>query len=238
MPIENPHGINIDMDQFTTNVVKQTDNTVTGDGIFDILMTTATKHIEAQFDGGRIRGEDFATTYMQVYQATLGAALQIWLQKPITELQRESEAAKRDLYYRQIQGFDEDFKQKILKIELDAWAVGFSVSRDAFEAAGIPGPMQKQTIDDMYNNYIGGNFETYNYGRSPESVNRGVEMDLEEVIKNTKTVLSKLTAVNANVADSAKTTAQKAYNTTVTTNVEQQVANDVANIPEPTVPTP
>ena len=170
--IENPHGINIDMSQFTTNVEKLPDYTVTGTGIFDILMNTATKHVEAQFDGGRIRGEDFATVYMQIYQASLGAAVQIWLQKPIAELQKESEEAKKELYYRQIEGFDEDYKQKILKICMDAWAVGFSVARDSFQASGIPGPMQKGTIDDLYNNFIITDVDKYTYGRHHSVLNR------------------------------------------------------------------
>ena len=37
---------------------------------------------------------------------------------------------------------------------MDAWAVGFSVAKDSFEATGIPAPMQKTTIDNLYNNFI------------------------------------------------------------------------------------
>ena len=37
---------------------------------------------------------------------------------------------------------------------MDSWAVGFSVARDSFEANGIPAPMQKTTIDSLYNQYV------------------------------------------------------------------------------------
>lgn len=164
--IENPHGISITMSQFTDNVVTDTEeHTVSGDGIFDILMNTATKHLIAQYEGNRVRAEDYAVAYVQIYQATLAAAAQIWLQKPISVAQEESEIAKKHLYYRQIEGLDEDYKQKLLKIGLDSWAVGFSVSRDSFLAAGIPAPMQKATIDDLYNMYVYKDLDNYEYGR-------------------------------------------------------------------------
>ena len=150
--------ITIDVEEFTDNVTTENiageggfkeDLIVKGDGIFDVLMNTATSHLKAQFDSNRLRDEDYATAYIQIYQATLQAALQIWLQKGIADRQLEllaaqrellatqgellaaqvtSEESKRDLYRRQIEGFDEDYKQKILKICMDSWAVGFSVA--------------------------------------------------------------------------------------------------------------
>ena len=62
----------IDITEFTRNVTTDTVNhTVAGDGIFDVLMVTATKHLLAQFDGNRIRNEDYATAYVAIYQSTL-----------------------------------------------------------------------------------------------------------------------------------------------------------------------
>ena len=196
--------------EFTANVKKVEDDNgaITGTGIFDVLMNTATKHLQVQFDSGKISGELYANAYIQVYQATLQTALQAWLQKGVAEAdialklaeiplkgkdltlkeeqinlakaelslkgkqletmtaqlallskQGDSEEAKRDLYRRQIEGFDEDYKQKILKIMMDSWAVGFSVSKDSFQASGIPATMQKTTIDDLYNSYIRTDFD-------------------------------------------------------------------------------
>ena len=151
----------INIKEFTDEVTVSPNDEVSGIGIFDVLMDTATKHITAQFGAGRIKGEDYATAYIQIYQATLGAAMQAWLQKGVAKKQLElleaqvkSEESKKDLYKRQIQGLDEDYKQKILKICIDAWAVGFSVAKDSFQATGIPAPMQKTTIDTLYNNFI------------------------------------------------------------------------------------
>ena len=203
--------------EFTANVKKVEDDNgaITGTGIFDVLMNTATKHLQVQFDSGKINGELYANAYIQVYQVTLQTAKDIWLQKSTSEAQLallnkqadllsaqiitegtqrnhlskqidllseqitlegikgnhlnkqtdlldkqiNSEDAKTDLYRRQIEGFDEDYKQKILKIMMDSWAVGFSVSKDSFQASGIPATMQKTTIDDLYNSYIRTDFD-------------------------------------------------------------------------------
>lgn len=169
----------IDITEFTKNVAReQVEHTVSGEGIFDVLMNTATQHLLAQFEGGRIRNENYADAYVQLYQATLQAAVQIWLQKGVAEKQlellnkqMESEDAKKDLYRRQIEGFDEDYKQKILKIMMDSWAVGFSVAKDSFQASGIPAPMQKVTIDDLYNDYIKEDFDNYIYKRTTRTLN-------------------------------------------------------------------
>ena len=203
--------------EFTDNVKKVEDDNgaITGTGIFDVLMNTATKHLQVQFDSGKINGELYANAYIQVYQVTLQTAKDIWLQKSTSDAQLallgkqadllseqitsegtkrnhlskqidllneqitlegikgnnlnkqtdlldkqiNSEDAKRDLYRRQIEGFDEDYKQKILKIMMDSWAVGFSVSKDSFQASGIPATMQKTTIDDLYNSHIRTDFD-------------------------------------------------------------------------------
>ena len=165
--------------EFTANVKKVEDDNgaITGTGIFDVLMNTATKHLQVQFDSGKISGELYASAYIQVYQVTLQTAKDIWLQKGISEAQLallskqiNSEDAKRDLYRRQIEGFDEDYKQKILKIMMDSWAVGFSVSKDSFQASGIPATMQKTTIDDLYNSYIRTDFDNYTYVRTDKTI--------------------------------------------------------------------
>ena len=163
----------LDIKEFTDNVkINEDTNTVTGTGIFDVLMDTATKHLKAQYNANGIRQEDYANAYIDLYKITIQAALDAWLkgkiynaQFALIEKQTESETAKKDLYKRQIEGFDEEYKYKILKVLMDAWAVGFSVAKDSFEATGIPAPMQKTTIDDLYNKFIVKDLDDYKYGR-------------------------------------------------------------------------
>lgn len=232
-----------DIKNFTDNVnIEDLDYSVTGDGIFDTLMETGTKHLKAQFEANRIREEDYANAYIELYKYTLQIAADIYLkrgqieaeidktkaetdfiksEKAKTEAevsktnaetslinaqvqliplerdklqaeislanaqaeeskqkvevlkeqlkllgkQVETENAKKDLHRRQIEGFDEDYKYKIFKVLMDSWAVGFSVAKDSFEAEGIPAPMQKTTINSLYNDYITKDFDNYQYGR-------------------------------------------------------------------------
>lgn len=231
-----------DIKNFTDNVnIEDLDYSVTGDGIFDTLMETGTKHLKAQFEANRIREEDYANAYIELYKYTLQIAADIYLRrgqieaeidktKAETDLiksekakteaetslinaqvqliplekdklqaeiglanaqveesrqkievlkeqlkllgkQAETENAKKDLHRRQIEGFDEDYKYKILKILMDSWGIGFSVAKDSFEAQGIPAPMQKTTIDDLYNKYITKDLDNYSYGRPQLNTN-------------------------------------------------------------------
>lgn len=163
----------LDIKEFTDNVkINEDTNTVTGTGIFDVLMDTATKHLKAQYNANGIRQEDYANYYIDIYKTTLQAALDAWLrskvyaaQLKLLEKQTDTEDAKKDLYRRQIEGFDENYKEKILKIMLDAWGIGFSVAKDSFDAQGIPAPMQKLSIDDVFNKFIIPDLDSYKYGR-------------------------------------------------------------------------
>ena len=69
--------IKVDIGEFTADVSRDDiEHVVSGSGIFDTLMETATEHLKAQFEGNRIREEDYALAYIEIYKATLQAALQ------------------------------------------------------------------------------------------------------------------------------------------------------------------
>lgn len=325
-------SIDLNIDEFTHNV--ETDNilgTVTGDGIFDTLMETATKHLLVQFESNRIRQEDYANAYIHIYEVTLQAALKAWLEKDLvaaqirqteagtakieaetakttaemtmiqpqidkieaetakieaetsllplqktlleaeaqktaaetgkiesettkieaeTELlplqkdillvekskveaetariesetklvqpqiakleaetdkveaettlipeqlnllaaqavneseklkllaeqlklltaQKGTEENKAALYRRQIEGFDESYKEKILKIMLDAWGIGFSVGGDSFSAENIPVPMTSTAINGVFETYVQKDLDSYKYSRVDDTV--------------------------------------------------------------------
>lgn len=76
----------VDISEITKNIATQTNEDgelyVTGDGIFDNLMETATAHLNAQWNNQRIRGEQYAEVYAQIYIKTLELALNAWINKP------------------------------------------------------------------------------------------------------------------------------------------------------------
>src|SRR5574344_1743681 len=111
--------------EFTANVKKVEDDNgaVTGTGIFDVLMNTATKHLQVQFDSGKISGELYANAYIQVYQVTLQTAKDIWLQKGISEAQLAllmeqvtTEGNKRNHLSKQIDLLDKQITSEDAKI--------------------------------------------------------------------------------------------------------------------------
>ena len=72
----------ITISDVTDNVVEAND-TVTGDGVFDDLMETVTKHLDVQFKQDRIKGTEYATVYLGALQSTIAEATKFVLQKGI-----------------------------------------------------------------------------------------------------------------------------------------------------------
>lgn len=273
---------------FTKNVVIHEDYTVTGEALFDIMMDTATKHLTAQYEAGRIRGEDYATGYVDIYKATLTTAAQLWSTLPklkaeilqaraqallakaqaigaiaeskyayvnakakyylalaqaketeakieqtqlqsvvaveqakltaaqvctqeadtkvktkqldVLDKQIEQEDAKTRLVLRQTEGFAEDFKQKILKILMDAWSVQYSTMA---EAAGddadsmLPAIVGADSIDKLFNTFILNEFDASIQSNPFE----------DKYDKNTKTIKTSLQPPNTvNTTVSEQTT--------------------------------
>ena len=91
----------------------------------------------------------------------------IQAQAALVAMQVKSEEQKMHLYRRQIEGFDEDFKQKILKIQLDSWAVGASIAKDSFIGASYtPAAIGKASIDSLYTSLITPEFDNNKYYRA------------------------------------------------------------------------
>lgn len=140
---------NFDVDAFTKNtqIIPNPDVAKTyrviGDGTFDKMMETCIKHLDAMFLSNRIRQEDYATIYADLYKTNLEVAIIAG-----------EKAANKALIRRQIQGYNESYKKDILKIMTDAWTVGFSSSEDAFidESSGmaIPDVMRTDPINKVF----------------------------------------------------------------------------------------
>lgn len=126
-------------------------------GLLDTLLNTAILHLDAQFSSGRIRNENYASAFVQIYQATLQTAVQIFLQKDLVEVQIEgtikdnelkdkdglikdeqknliksqtiSEEEKTKLYKRQIIGFDDQKVLQTTQTLLDTYNVFLSTAQ-------------------------------------------------------------------------------------------------------------
>ena len=72
--------LNIDKgDSVTPTIKRLTSGAIDGTGVFDQMMTTMNKHLEAQLKKGNIEKTDYAQVYLGVAQQTLSQAIQFML---------------------------------------------------------------------------------------------------------------------------------------------------------------
>ncbi len=62
-------------------VANLTEGKINGSGVFDVLMTSVTAHLDRERTAGRITNNDFAKTYVEFSAAAMGNAVQFLLQK-------------------------------------------------------------------------------------------------------------------------------------------------------------
>lgn len=62
-------------------LAKLTEASVTGSGVFDVLMRSMKGHLEQEFTQGRIKGAEYATVYLGSLEAALNSAIAFLLQK-------------------------------------------------------------------------------------------------------------------------------------------------------------
>lgn len=74
-----------------------TQASITGDGVFDVLMRATKAHLESEFKAGRIRGTEYATVYLGALQQTMQVALSFLLQKQKADLEAQLLAKQVEL---------------------------------------------------------------------------------------------------------------------------------------------
>jgi hypothetical protein len=99
---------NIDIKELTDNVVISNDNEVSGSGIFDTLMVTVSKHIEAQYREGRILGTEYSNVYLGALQAVLDLSTKILLEKDLIAKQAEEVDSRIAVNNKQIEKLTSD----------------------------------------------------------------------------------------------------------------------------------
>lgn len=98
----------IDITELTDNVVISSDNEVSGSGIFDTLMVTVSKHIEAQYREGRILGTEYSNVYLGALQAVLDLSTKILLEKDLIAKQAEEVDSRINVNSKQIEKLTSD----------------------------------------------------------------------------------------------------------------------------------
>lgn len=153
----------ISIDDVTSNVVTSTDGnyTITGDGVFDKLMATVTTHINAQYDSSRIRGPEYASTYLGAIQATLAQATGFTMQAESqslqnidiskgTELKESQNLEIKANTDRKNAEFDQAILEKTEKWDKQKLIVDDQVSMSAIDAAN----KAENVIADLEQKYL------------------------------------------------------------------------------------
>jgi hypothetical protein len=122
--------------------------------VYDSITSKIKTDLDEQFNLGRLKGSDYANVYAQLMQTALQLAFKAPLEDEqkqsiakdidvknqqiksminddnLKQQQVEKDNAVKDeqikLYRRQTQGFDDNLKQKMLEIQLNAWSMMFS----------------------------------------------------------------------------------------------------------------
>ena len=136
-------AITVDFKDFSNGVVDYTNPALpewSGSGVFDKLMHAINGNILVQYESGRIKGPEYAQVYLGSMQTAVVEAMKFMLTKEqiakdldlkqaqIDKLNDDklTSAKQRDLYQRQIQGFDDNKYQKLFESQLSSWGLMFS----------------------------------------------------------------------------------------------------------------
>lgn len=141
----------ININEFTDGTL--VNNEWTGTKVFDVLMNAVNKNIEGQYNQQRLTGSDYATVYLGALQMVIQQSMGYIMgekekEATVDNLLKQGEVydAQIGLYNRQKEGFDDDAKQKLLKVLMDSWSVMYSTDP---LASAIPDAITKQNLDKV-----------------------------------------------------------------------------------------
>ena len=101
-----------------------TKGSLTGSGVFDVLMASAELHIQDEYKKQRITGSNYATTYLGIIQTVLQLSTQFVLQQDnswieLEKLKLEKEKLKIELELQQAELKIKETQLEIAKVQLE-----------------------------------------------------------------------------------------------------------------------
>lgn len=137
----------VTIEELTANVTVDEKHVVTGTGVFDDIMETINKHIEAQYSAGRLKAENVATLYVGIVPTALTESIKLLLQRKNSAQQLRVLEAQEALYIRQKEAFDDNKYQKLFEAQLNYNGMVF---QDA-DAPDILDVALEQKVNDVFN---------------------------------------------------------------------------------------
>ena len=137
----------VTIEELTSNVTVDEKHVVTGTGVFDDVMETINKHIEAQYSAGRLKAENVATLYVGIVPTALTESIKLLLQRKTSAQQLRVLEAQEALYNRQKEAFDDNKYQKLFEAQLNYNGMVF---QDA-DNPDILDVALEQKVNDVFN---------------------------------------------------------------------------------------
>jgi hypothetical protein len=137
----------VTIEDLTANVSVDQNKVVTGTGVFDDVMETINKHIEAQYSAGRLKAENVATLYVGIVPTVLSESIKFLLQRKTNTQQLRVLEAQEALYIRQKEAFDDNKYQKLFEAQLNYNGMVF---QDA-ENPDVLDVALEQKVNDVFN---------------------------------------------------------------------------------------
>jgi hypothetical protein len=215
----------IDIKELTDSVVISSDNEVSGSGIFDTLMVTVSKHIEAQYREGRILGTEYSNVYLGALQAVLDLSTKILLEKDLIAKQAEEIDSRISVNSKQIEKLTSDIANDLARTTSE---VSLKDSQKALTDQQLLTEVQNTTQVTAQTDLITAQTTKVNSDKTIAEEQSAKDLSLKEA------QISKLASEETNdtqrtANDTSRTTADVSLKDSQKTLVDQQKLTEVQN---------
>lgn len=144
-----------------------------GEGAFDVLMHAIDENLRIQYDNGRILGDTYAQAYIQLVSAAIDKSVDLAIanaelklkiaelelkenqadeDEALNKLKQEQLRAQTKVYDRQIEGFSDNLKLKLLQSQLESFSMIFASGMLDFNenAAAFPKALKASSLSEVY----------------------------------------------------------------------------------------
>nr|DAN41872.1 MAG TPA: hypothetical protein [Caudoviricetes sp.] len=100
------------------NVRDLTEQSLSGQGVLDVLLSTMRLHLDREYKEGRITGKEYSEAFIQAYTVTLEQAIQFLLQKEKQAYEIDLLEAQAEKLRKEIKLLDLDILIKAMQLEM------------------------------------------------------------------------------------------------------------------------
>lgn len=188
--ISSPSAIDVMQTNITPfNIAELTEKSLTGAGVFDILVQTTRLHLDREWNAGRITGTEYANVYIELMTAAMSQSIEY--------------AARRAILGYQIQGMINDNAYKMAQVEIaqqQLAKIPFEIEQLQAETARVKADTEQRLpveIANMTKQGLGIDAQTSQTVKQTEMVTAQIAKIPEEITLMQKQVLQTVAQTEA-----------------------------------------